>query len=447
MEHTTMISRFRAAALILAVAPVLAACSGMVTDDKMGTAVTTLPNGSVDFIRYAAIGTSLGAGIESGGILDSTQRETYTYQLALAMGLTPGANWFYPSLGYPGCPAPYTNILTGARLNGASATGCALRASGSSRPYESNTSIPSLRAYQAIKVDSLNPAWAASDTLKLAQFMTGSISPVTMVVQQGATFVTIEVGGNDVLAAATRGDTTFLTPVAAFTSAITAISDSLTAYGITDAAMANIPNVTSIPHFTAATVLFCLKTGACPGIPATLPYSSPLFTVDASCAPNAVGGIGDNYLLPFPTTGAITNTLAASRAAKVDCARDSALVAVAATPLVATVPAGATINALEFAAISARVTALNGAIQTLATSKGYALADLNAALAAVPTCTTPSTPAVCKPAIPFFTAPSVLFGPVFSLDGVHPTRLGYRLMAQTFAAAINAKYGSTLNVP
>ena len=424
----------RLARIALVAVPLLASCSL----DNQVLGVRGEPSGSTSttsFRTYAAIGTSLAAGIQSGGINDSTQRETYTYQLAKAMGLTPGVDWFYPSFASWGCPPPYTDILANRRVGGQSGTFCGTRNPATAAPYMSNTGIPGLRAAQALD---LTVTTFSSDTLKLAQFITGSVSPVNMVLRQRPTFVTIEVGANDVLAAATRGDTTFLTTVASFTASIGAIRDSLKTLGsVPNVAIANVPNVTVIPHFTKASTLFCLKTGAC-GIPATLPYSSPLFTVDASCAPNAGGGVGDNYLLAFPATGAITSVLAASRAAKIDCARDSALVAVAAAPAPATAPAGATINTAEYPVITARVTAFNSAVQALATAEGWAYVDLNAALQAQ---------LANIPALPGFTTPTTLFGTLFSLDGIHPTKAGYKILAQTFATAINAKYGSALAIP
>lgn len=441
----------RAAVLVLAAAPIITACQDSLNNQTIGPSAdsTSKSNANVNFIRYAAIGTSISAGIQSGGINDSTQREAFTYQLAVSMGLTPGANWFYPSLKYPGCPAPFTNPLTGSRVGGVSAAACAFRDPASTRPYVSNTAIPSIRAGQVIDITSV--PFPATDTLKLTQFITGGAAPMDMVEGQNPTFITVEMGANDVLGAATRGDPALLTASATFSTQMTAIADRIA--GIDPApkvAIMNIPNVTSIPHFTKASILFCLKTGACPGVPATLPYSSPLFTVDASCAPNAAGGIGDTYLLPFPTTGAITNVLAASRAAKIDCGRDSALVAVAAAPAPATAPAGATINATEYATINAAVAADNAAIATLASSRGYALVDANAALAAIaagPPCATSTQATPCIPAVPFFTDPAHLFGPIFSLDGIHPTKAGHRLIGQAFTAAINTKFSTSLAIP
>jgi hypothetical protein len=450
MERNTMIRRLRAVALMAAVAPLFAACGSMVDNETMGAAPTSLPtdNANVSFIRYAALGTSLGAGIESGGINDSTQREAYTYQLAMAMGLTPGVNWFYPSLTYPGCPAPYTNILTGARVNGASAAFCGLRAPGSAHAYMSNVSIPSLRAAQAIDLTAI--PFGPTDTLKLAQFITGGVNPLTMVMQQGATFVTVEVVANDVLGAGTRGDTLLLTSTASLQASLTTIADSLDLLGAA-VAMANAPRVTRSPHFTRASTLWAIKNVQCPGLPAavqaTIPYCSPLFAPSATCAPAIAGGLGDSYVLPFATTGAVTSTLAAARAASITCGpRDSVLVAIAGPPAVPSVSPGVSINTAEFPVMDARVTAFNSAILTLANARGYAHVDMDAALGAIPVCAAPGA-ANCVPPVPNFTAPTFLMGTYFSQDGLHPSKAGYRLTAQTFATAINAKYGTSLTIP
>jgi lysophospholipase L1-like esterase len=442
----------RLALAATACAALFAACS--LDNQVMG--VRGAPAGGAQFAVTANIGTSLSAGFQSGGINDSTQREGPMYQLALAMGLTPGVDWFYPSFAGYGCPAPLTNPLTGARVGGLPSppnpASCQLRNPSSARPYMSDVAIPGLRAAQALDVTVVP---FSSDTIgTLAQFITGSISPVTMVQRQHPTFVTIEVGANDVLAAATRGDTTFLTPTLAFTTQIGAIADSLaTISPAPGVAIANIPNVTVIAHFTKGSTLYCLNTGAC-GFPAVAPFNSAGFSIAASCAPNAALGVGDNYLLTFGTTGAVVNSLAGGGSARINCgAVDSTTVKPNGAG--AFVSAGATINTAEYATITGRVAAFNTAISALAATPArtftgaWALVDLNATLAAQ---------AANIPAIPNFANPTAPFAcpaagcptgtvTVFSNDGVHPTKAGYRLMAQAFATAINARYGSTLVFP
>ena len=54
------------------------------------------------FSSYVALGNSITAGYQSGGINDSTQRLSYAVLLAKQMG----TRFAYPSLVMPGCPPP-----------------------------------------------------------------------------------------------------------------------------------------------------------------------------------------------------------------------------------------------------------------------------------------------------------------------------------------------------
>src|SRR5260221_4556053 len=124
-----------AAATLLA-----AACS--LDNQTMG--VRSAPAGGSQFAVVANIGTSLSSGFQSGGINDSTQRQGPMYQLALAMGLTPGVDWNYPAFAGFGCPAPLTNPLTGARVGGVTAAYCGTRKL-PAPTFVSNLAIPGLR--------------------------------------------------------------------------------------------------------------------------------------------------------------------------------------------------------------------------------------------------------------------------------------------------------------
>ncbi len=422
--------KIRRIALAALAAPLFAACSDVVDNETLNP--RPAPSGGSGFATYAAIGTSVAAGIQSGGINDSTQRDAYPYRLAQAMGLTPGVDWYYPSFRGAGCPGPFTNPLTSQRVGGGSGTFCGLR---NATPPVNNTGIPFLRAAQALDVTVVP---FPTDTLKLAQFITGSRSPVSAVLRLQPTFVTIEVGANDVLHAATRGDTTLLTPTASFSASLTAIADSIgTLASGPNVAIASVPNATLIPHLSRGLMFYCLRFG-CPGIPATPPYSSPTFIVDPNCAPNAAipGSKGDSAFVAFPTTAGITSTLAAGAAATLDCVTGAVTINVGAGFVVPTQFPVFILTPPEYAAVVARVTALNTAIQTLATARSWAFVDLNAALAAN---------AAQIPPFPSFTTPTTtLFGTLFSLDGVHPTRAGQRILAQAFVTQINTTFNTTL---
>jgi lysophospholipase L1-like esterase len=462
MERTTMIRRLRAAALVMAVAPFVAACSSMVDDESMGTAPTSTSgsNANVNFVRYAAIGTSLGAGMQSAGVNDSTQRETYTHQLAVAMGLTPGVNWFYPSLASPGCPAPYTNIGTGARVNGASSTACGYRVPGSVEANMNNTSIPGIRAYHVLDV-SLATFPTDATPNRLSQFFTGNVNPITMVSRQDPTFVTLEVGANDALQAALGGDAALLTPLASFTATMDEIADSLDALGA-PVAIANIPDVTLAPHMTFGYWFYCLRNGcgAPLNIPATPPFNAATFIVNTSCShpASALGGKGDSTMVAFPTTAGIAKSLQLGAAIVLDCVGDSVRINTGAgfvAPNPTTQFPAYTLTPAEYGAIRNAVAAYNAHIATLAGRTNWTLVDINAALAAqaaagrippFPNLAVLSTPGA-NPNLLFGTPFGAPTSSLFSQDGIHPNKAGARIMAQTFATAINAEWGTSLVIP
>lgn len=429
------------------VAPFLSSCWGdLVTDQTVGTPQP--PTAGPMFAHYVAIGTSLGAGIQSGGINDSTQREAYPFLLARSMGLVADVSWRYPSLNNPGCPPPFTNVLTGARVTPtgfptSTGSSCYVRRATSVGPVMDNVSIPGIRIQQ-IENLTLVP-FGPTDTLKLAQFITGGVNPLDMAEAAHPTFVTFEGFANDALGAATRGDTTLLTDSTTFHDAFRRIGDRLDATGAKVATI-NLPSGPLLPHFSAAFLLFCFKNGCAPlGVTARPPYNLPAFTVDASCnhpALSAGAGVGDSTLLPFLTTATMTSVLAAGGAANLNCSTGVATITTAA----GTTPAGATITREEYRAIFQRIRAFNNVITAEASARGWAVADWNAALQAQAALgRIPSFPNLAA------TSGNLVFagtgGTIFSQDGIHPNALGYRIIAEAFRAAINTTFGANLPVP
>ena len=394
------------------------------------------PPGGTSFYRYIAIGTSISAGVQSGGISDSTQRRAFPYLLAVAMGLKPNTNWYYPGFTAPGCPAPYTNSLTGARVGNGSATGCNLISPLSvpaAQPYFNNLGVPSMRVGQALNISSL--LVPITDTLKAAEFITGGRSPVDILAEAMPSFVTVELGANDALHAATSGDTTQLTPLAVFQRQYDSLATAIAATGA-KVALANVPNVDDIPFLTKGVVFFCLKTGACPGVPATAPFNLATFTVDLSCAPSSSGGVGDEMAIGLPATATIAGTLTAGGAASLNCGTGVATT----TTLAGTNPTGPVVTVAAMATIAQRVTDFNTKISAVATAHSWALVNLDSALAVL-------VAVDSVPPIPNLAAPTKLFGTFFSLDGFHPSNTAHKLIADLFVGAINSKYGTALTPP
>ncbi|MEO7454814.1 MAG: SGNH/GDSL hydrolase family protein, partial [Gemmatimonadaceae bacterium] len=79
----------------------------------------------------------------------------------------------------------------------------------------------------------------------------------------------------------------------------------------------------------------------------------------------------------------------------------------------------------------------NDYIKTKAQAIGFAYYDPNPLLVA-------QRAAGNIPPFPNFASTSATFGPLFSLDGVHPSGAAQLLIANDLISAINAKYSTTL---
>src|SRR5215213_3764417 len=157
------------------------------------------PRGGEIFRSYVAIGNSITAGWQSGGINDSTQQQAYPRLLAIQMG-TP---YRYAALNTPGCPPPVNNFQTQARVGtGSTATTCLVRSLASVTDVLNNVGVPDARV-----LDPVSPSTVASNAL--TTIILGGKTQVQRALDARPTFVSIWIGANDVLQAAYTG---ILTP-------------------------------------------------------------------------------------------------------------------------------------------------------------------------------------------------------------------------------------------
>src|SRR5881628_2447572 len=158
-------TRFSAAVLGLVLAA--AACN----NDQLNRPFSSTPVDPL-FDRYVSMGNSITAGFQSGGINDSTQQQSYAVLLAQAMH----SPFFPPLLNKPGCPPPYTNVFTQARVGGGTPTTCALRKiPNPPPPYISNTAVPSAEV-----IDIYNNRDPSSNPNGLTQFFLGGLTQMQM---------------------------------------------------------------------------------------------------------------------------------------------------------------------------------------------------------------------------------------------------------------------------
>ncbi len=407
-------NRFSAAALGLLLAA--AACH----NDEVNRPFNFTPVDPL-FDRYVSMGNSITAGFQSAGILDSTQNQSYAVLLARAMR----SPFFPPLLRRPGCPPPFTNVFTQTRLTPtgfppSTATSCYLRAIPAlPPPYISNTAVPGAEV-----LDIYSNAGPGTNPNTLTQFILGGLTQTQMMRRAQPTFVSVWIGNNDVLGAATNstngGDSTLITPVADFQTRYGAMLDTVEAAGVQGAILIGVANVVGIanrtglpptqppangvPFFAYGSTYYVLDVaGAIPGP----------FTAAATCAPPR----GDSVLVPFPFGGALIaagGTLTCNEAQ--------------------------TIQRAEALKLATTVAAYNTYISAQATARGWAYFDPNPALDSlrrIPTQVAffPNFNTACS------TNP---FGLAFSCDAIHPSAATHRLIAGKLRDAINAAYTTAI---
>jgi lysophospholipase L1-like esterase len=230
------------------------------------------------------------------------------------------------------------------------------------------------------------------------------------------TFVSLWIGNNDALAAATSGiavEGVTLTPTAQFDAEYRAVVNAITTTaGVKQLVVANIPDVTSIPFVTTIprflvnprTNQLVLGPGGAP-IPLIGP-DGPLQAGDfVLLTASAELGVGRGIPVAFGGTGVPLSN-------------------------------NAVLSAAEAAAIKAHVDAYNTTIRTVANEKGAAFVDANSVLRNL------ATSGIRVGGISYTSA--FLTGGIFGYDGVHPTPFGYAYIANLFIDAINTTYGGDI---
>lgn len=357
------------------------------------------------FTNYVALGNSITAGFQSDGINGQTQQASYAVLLAQQMG----TSFTVPELNLPGCPPPLTNPLTGERVGGPEAPECALRATPPPRRIN-NTAVPG-----AAVLDALSNLDAESNANTLTTLILGGRTQVERAAEVNPTFASVWLGNNDVLGAALSGVVTAdnVTSPEVFQQRYSAVLDELEAAGAEGGVLVGVADVTLVPHLSPGAAYWQVdqETDAFP----------PTFQVDNSCAPEAFGGVGEETLVPF---GYGFGELFAQAVQGVPVTLDCA-----------TAPRVLSLG--EIVDISTAVQSYNAIIAAEADARGWAFYSPN------PTFEQLQSEGAIPP-FPDLQNPSELFGPIFSLDGVHPSTAAHELVAAEIAAEINATYGTNL---
>jgi lysophospholipase L1-like esterase len=365
--------------------------------------LVSLPRTSVNqtlFKSYVALGNSITAGYQSGGIVDSTQAEAYPGIIATQAG----TRYAFPALTPPGCPPPIVNFQTQQRLGaGSTSTTCNLRDPAMITSVLNNVAVPG-----ASSVDPTSSSTANSNAL--TTFILGGETQVQRALQANPTFVSIWIGNNDVLPPALSGFATGApTPVDTFNANYDKMISQLTA---------GAPGLGGL-------LIGVVNTGV---IPALFPVDSLLNDPVLHAEFNAAAGT---------TVPVASDCVGAHASVSIDII--SAIRAHQVPPAIGCATTDPfTLNVVKQGIITSSVTAYNAHIQSVATANGFAYVDVNPIIAGLKAQGLIST-------VPNFLSATNPFGPMFTLDGTHPSALAQQLLANAFIAAINARYGSAID--
>jgi len=366
------------------------------------------PDAGPLFTRVVAIGNSITAGFQSGGINDSTQQESYAALVAAAMG----TEFDIPLLNAPGCPPPIVDIFTQTRISDLPGDFCALR----TRPIP--TELNNVAVPGAEVIDVLTNFAPQSSPNPLTTLLLGGRSQLQAAAELQPTFAMVWIGNNDVLGAALNGDAQLATNPAAFAARYGLMADSLLDIGIDGAVLVAVVNVTLSPHLSPGVAYWQAEgQGALP----------PTFDVLDNCGPAALGGVGESTLVPFGYGfGVLLAQAAQGQPVTLDCVNDDPV-----------------LTATEGAQIQGFIAAFNQTIADVADANGWAFYDPNPLLQSLKD----------QGEIPLFpntTGNDAIerpFGDILSKDGVHPSGVGHRLIAEGVIEAINAHYDTTIPTP
>lgn len=397
----------------------------------------TTTAGSADFSNYVAVGNSLTAGLADGELYRSGQQNSFpailAYQFEAAGGGVFNQPLMYDEFGFG------NRLLLDAALPGpVPAEGTPDPANFESMASEgpfNNMGVPGAKSFHLITEGyaALNPYYgrfAAEPNSTVLGDAAG----------QNPSFFTLWIGSNDVLVYATAGGAEdSITDQQTFAYSADLILQQMTAGGA-KGAIANIPDITSIPYFSYMNT--------------QLPYNGLVLTeqtdVDALNAAyyelnQIIKGAGSNDTLAFapgqnPFVIVDTDLPWGLRQMKAD---ELFLLTLPTDSILnygwgsqVPIPDQYVLTSAEIDDINSAIAGYNNTLAGLAQQYDLAMVDINDKLNQA------ATGGLEYDGVTFTNA--FITGNTFSLDGIHLTAQGNAMVANFFIEVINAKYGSQL---
>lgn len=392
----------------------LAACEGK---DAHGVG----PNGGSAFTKYIAVGTSISMGMQSAGVTATSQVEAWPALLARQAGAT----FQIPYLRTPGCTPPLIAPLQlGRLLSGASALAGDSTCSGTLGSYTpplNNLALSGATAWAALNltprlVTAPTSTFSAADRGRYAAVLGTTQSQVTAMLIAAPTIVSVELGANELLGAATSG---LLIAATSYTQATPWTYVPATVFGPVYASIADsvkvskarailftVPKVTNMVSMRAGSELAADRAA----------FATFGIAVAASCDGSANLVFTGSVVPALVARAQLTGALQTLSCDDVPGAADGVL-----TPA-------------DVATLNGAADQMNAQITALAKANGWAVVDMNTVLGTI---------VAARPAYSVAAQLGCLnpYGQYISLDGVHPSLAGQQLLANAAAQAVNATYG------
>jgi len=377
----------------------------------LAAAVLALPSlagaQTINFGTYVSVGDSLAAGFVSGSLVQTHQATSVPALLARQAAV---ADFQQPLVSTPGIPSEL-------QLVSLVPTPTLVRITGQGRPL--NLALPrpynNLAVPGATLIDSLQRVSDGGGLHDL--ILRGQGTQIQQAVALRPTFVTLWIGNNDVLGAAVGGraiDGVTLTPTPAFRAAYAAAVATLKATGATVIA-ANLPDVTSIAFVNTVPPVVVNPATQSPVV--VNGQTVPLFGPAGPLPSSSKVTLGASALL---AQGIGIPAAIGGRAAIVNGVCQNCL------------PDEVVLDASELSIITAHVDANNAAIREICAAANVPVVDINGFLRS-------TSAGISVGGINLST--SFLTGGLVSYDGVHPTDIGYALVANEWIRVINENGG------
>lgn len=406
------------------VAFAVAACTDSPTAPLRSSAVpkngALLASGEGDFHRYVAIGTSVSQGWRSDGVYAGSQMSSWPAELARLAG----RELSLPLISAPGCGAPFaTPLASGLRVSGESAAAsllvriCAANEPGVTLPA-GNVSISGARTVHALNAtpEAPDPNYAPL----YQRVLPPGMSQVAAMEAQNPKIVSVELGANEILGirngAYVPGQT--VVPVAFWAPDYGRVLDRVEAVTKKVVVVGLIDHAISFPSFRTGAELWAAS--------ATFAPLHVTVSEDCSVAP------GKDNVLFVPVRVLVAAAQGGARRQQglspyvLSCANAPA------TDANGVFIQDYVLSPTELALADAQFAQMNAIIRAEAESRGFAFFALSALYEDVVT-KAPFN------AITMLTSTEP-FGPYISLDGMHPSAAGARVLAEAAANALNAQY-------